>query len=57
MSGADTIYQQLREHLHTLGMTATADRLAPALQTAQREKPAYSEFLHGLLEHEITALH
>jgi hypothetical protein len=45
MSGTDTIYQQLRGHLHTLGMSATADQLAPALQAAQRDKPAYSEFL------------
>ncbi len=56
MSGTDTIYQQLRGHLHTLGMTATADQLAPALQAAQRDKPAYSEFLAGLLAHEVDAL-
>ena len=32
MSGTDTLYQQLREHLHTLGLRAAADRLAPALE-------------------------
>lgn len=52
----ETIYQQVREHLHTLGMAATADRLAPALEAAERDKPAYSEFLAGLLEHEVSAL-
>ena len=26
----DTIYQQLREHLHHLKLTAVADQLAPA---------------------------
>ena len=39
MSGTDTLYQQLREHLHTLGLTAAADRLAPALDAAERDKP------------------
>ena len=38
MSGKDTIYQQLREHLHTLGLNAAADRLAPALEAADRDK-------------------
>ncbi len=53
----ETIYQQVREHLHTLGMTATAERLAPALEAAQQHKPGYSEFLAELLGHEVTALH
>jgi DNA replication protein DnaC len=56
MSGADTLYQQVREHLHTLGLTVAADRLAPALEQAEREKPGYTEFLHGMLSHEVTAL-
>jgi hypothetical protein len=42
--------------LHTLGMAATADQLAPALEAAERDKRAYSEFLAGLLEHEVVAL-
>ena len=53
----ETIYQQVREHLHTLGMTASAERLAPALEAAERDKPAYSQFLHDLLGHEVSALH
>jgi hypothetical protein len=56
MSGTDTIYQQVREHLHTLGLTAAADRLAPALEQADREKPGYTEFLHQMLTTEVTAL-
>jgi DNA replication protein DnaC len=56
VSGQDTIYQRLREHLHTLGLAAAADRLAPALQAAERDKPAYSEFLADMLAHEVTAL-
>lgn len=57
MSGKDTIYQQLREHLHTLGLHAAADRLAPALEAADRDKPGYTEFLHSMLEAEVAALH
>ena len=56
MSGQDTVYQQVREHLHTLGLTAAADRLAPALEAAERDKPGYTEFLADMLEHEVTAL-
>ena len=57
MSGTDTLYQQLREHLHTLGLQAAADRLAPALEAAERDKPGYTEFLHDMLTHEVAALH
>jgi len=57
MSDTHTLYQQLREHLHTLGLTAAADRLAPALETAEREKPGYTEFLHDMLTAEVAALH
>ena len=57
MSGQDTIYQQVREHLHTLGLSAAADRLAPALEAAERDKPGYTEFLHDMLAHEVAALH
>ena len=56
MSGTDTLYQQLREHLHTLGLQAAADRLAPALEAAERDKPGYTEFLHDMLTHEVAAL-
>jgi len=56
MSATDTLYQQLREHLHTLGLQAAADRLAPALQAAERDKPGYTQFLHDMLTHEVAAL-
>ena len=49
MSGRDTLYQQVREHLHTLGLHAAADRLAPALEQADRDRPGYTEFLHEML--------
>ena len=51
----DTIYQQLRGHLHYLKLTAVADALAPALEHAERERPGYTEFLHGLLKTEVDA--
>jgi DNA replication protein DnaC len=53
----ETVYQQLREHLHTLGMAATAEQLAPALEAAEHDKPPYSQFLHDLLAGEVQALH
>ena len=53
---ADTIYQQLREHLYYLGLRAAADQLAPALQTAQHDKPGYTQFLHDLLATEVNAV-
>src|SRR5437763_16410635 len=56
MSGTDTLYQQLREHLHTLGLHAAADRLAPALNQADRDQPGYTEFLHEMLTYEVAAL-
>jgi DNA replication protein DnaC len=56
MSGTDTLYQQLREHLHTLGLHAAADRLAPALNQAERDQPGYTEFLHEMLTYEVAAL-
>ena len=31
----DTLYQQLREHLHYLKLTAVAEQLAPALERAE----------------------
>jgi DNA replication protein DnaC len=52
---ADTIYQQLRGHLAYLKLTATADQLAPALETAERDKPGYTQFLHDVLQVEVAA--
>ena len=52
---ADTIYQQLRSDLAYLKLAAVADALAPALETAEREKPGYTQFLHDLLQIEVTA--
>jgi hypothetical protein len=42
----DTVYQQLRGHLHHLRLTAVADQLAGALEAAERDKPPYTQFLH-----------
>jgi DNA replication protein DnaC len=53
---ADTIYQQLRAHVHDLRLTAVAEQLAPALEQAERDKPSYTQFLHDLLAHEVTAV-
>lgn len=53
---ADTIYQQLRGHLHYLGLKAAAEQLAPALETAEREKPGYTEFLNDLLAAEVQSV-
>jgi DNA replication protein DnaC len=51
----DTIYQQLRDHLAQLRLTTVADRLAPALEAAERDKPGYTSFLHELLAAEVHA--
>ena len=53
---ADTLYQQLRGHLAHLRLTAVADRLAPALEAAERDKPPYTRFLHDLLAAEVEAV-
>ena len=53
---ADTVYQQLREHLHYLGLRAAADQLAPALEHAETSKPGYTQFLHDLLAAEVQAV-
>jgi DNA replication protein DnaC len=53
---ADTVYQQLRGHLHHLRLTAVAEQLAPALEAAERDKPPYAQFLHDLLDHEVRAV-
>jgi hypothetical protein len=42
---ADTIYQQLRAHVHDLRLSAVAEQLAPALEQAERDKPSYTQFL------------
>jgi len=51
----DTLYQQLRGHLHYLKLAAIAEQLAPALESAERDRPGYSEFLAGLLKTEVDA--
>jgi len=53
---ADTLYQQLRGHLAQLRLTAVADRLAPALEAAERDRPGYTQFLHDLLAAEVDAV-
>ena len=50
-----TVYQQLREHLHYLGLRAAADTLAPALEAAEKTKPGCTQFLHDLLATEVQA--
>jgi DNA replication protein DnaC len=52
---ADTVYQQLREHLAQLRLHTVADRLAPALEQAERDKPGYTQFLADLLAAEVQA--
>jgi DNA replication protein DnaC len=51
----DTLYQQLRGHLAYLKLGAAAEALAPALETAEREKPGYTRFLCDLLAAEVAA--
>jgi DNA replication protein DnaC len=51
----DTLYQQLRGHLHYLKLAAIAEQLAPALETAEHDRPGYTEFLAGLLKTEVDA--
>jgi DNA replication protein DnaC len=51
----NTLYEQLRGHLHYLKLTAIADALAATLEHAERERPGYTAFLHGLLEAEVDA--
>jgi len=53
---ADTLYQQLREQLAYLRLPAVAERLAPALEQAERAKPGYTQFLHDLLATEVDAV-
>ena len=51
----DHVYQQLREHLAYLKLSAVAEQLARALEQAETEKPSYTRFLADLLSVEITA--
>ena len=48
-------YQRVRSHLSYLGLGAASERLAPALEAAEQEKPAYAEFLDRLLGAEVEA--
>ena len=48
-------YQQLRGHLAYLKLAAAAEQLPGALEAAERDKPGYTQFLHDLLDIEVTA--
>jgi DNA replication protein DnaC len=48
-------YQQLRGHLAYLKLAAAAEHLPAALERAERDKPGYTQFLHDLLDVEVTA--
>ena len=50
-----SVYQQLRSHLAYLRLAAAAERLAPALEQAEQEKPSYTRFLERLLVVEVEA--
>jgi DNA replication protein DnaC len=47
--------QQLRRHLAYLKLAAAAKQLPAALKAAQKTKPGYTQFLHNLLDGEVTA--
>ena len=51
----DSVYQQLRGDLAALRLEAIADRLAPALEAAERDKPGYTQFLAELICSEVAA--
>jgi hypothetical protein len=55
MSENDTLYQQLRGHMSQLKLTASAEALAGHLDTAQKSKPSYTQFLAELLDIEVKA--
>lgn len=55
MSREVSVYQSVRSHLAYLKLQAVAERLAPALEAAQREQPSYAEFLDSLLSAEVCA--
>jgi len=52
---AHSTYQELRSHLAYLGLQTAAERLAPTLETAERDQPAYAELLEQLLGAEVEA--
>jgi len=51
----DHVYQQLREQLAYLKLSAVGEQLAAGLQAAETDKPSYTRFLHDLLGVEIEA--
>lgn len=51
----DSSYQRVRSHLAYLKLQTVAERLAPALQAAEEDKPAYADFLDQLLGEEVDA--
>ena len=55
MSKTDSIYQQLRSHLAYLKLTASAEALPAALDTALKTKQNPTEFLEALLRIEVDA--
>jgi DNA replication protein DnaC len=52
---ADSLYQQLRSHLSYLKLTAAAEALPAALDTATKTKQSPTEFLEQLLRVEVDA--
>jgi DNA replication protein DnaC len=48
-------YQDLRAHLAYLKLAAVAEQLPAALETAEKDKPGYTQFLHDLLGVEVDA--
>jgi DNA replication protein DnaC len=55
MTNKHATYQRLREHLAYLKLQTAAERLAPMLEAAEREKPAYAELVCELLGAEVEA--
>lgn len=55
MTNEHSTYQRLRSHLAYLKLTTAAERLAPLLEAAETEKPAYAELLCELLGAEVSA--
>ena len=48
-------YQQLRSHLAYLKLAALAEQLPAALEAAEKNKPSSTDFLHDLLDVEVSA--
>jgi len=55
MTKETSTYQRVRSHLAYLKLQAAAERLAPALEDAQKAKPSYADFLDELLGAEVAA--